>query len=185
MKASHDSLTGYPLRQWWLCPLVWTARTQTKTIERQLDAGVRYFDLRFRHNNGKLYAAHGVMLFDITIEDVFDKLANKDVWVRIILENQLLKDDITLEQFKEMIPTIPNGINVDWIGEKLDWKTGKVLFYGRNDFNYSQIKQRQKEINEEPYQQKEPYVYECYSYKMLPFMSKLIKAKNDSMINFV
>ena len=136
--------------------------------------------------NDKLYAAHGFSIFDITIDEVFEKFRSFDeqIWCRIIHEDELVKDDISFDKFTKMIPIIPSNVNIDWIGRKSQWQTGKIKFYGKNDFKIGDIDEKQKEIfNNVP--PSEPYVYECYSYKMIPLWSKIIRAPYNSMTNFI
>jgi hypothetical protein len=200
MKASHDSLTGYSLRNWWLYPLLPFARTQTNTIEQQLDAGVRYFDLRFTDYGGKLYAAHGVCVFDITIDEVFARL-NKwcnnnetEVYFRVLYEQKC--NDMTYLSFKHKVNMkLVYGskfLNLHCIGQKSKWSRidykMNIPFYGDNAYTLANFDTK---INEIFFggKMEEPYVYECYSYKILSprLGSNLIKkyVPTNSMINFV
>lgn len=70
--ATHDSCTGEatPWYLWWTLPF---ARTQSKTLGEQYDAGCRYFDIRVREHNGIWQVAHGLWhssksLFDMLYE---------------------------------------------------------------------------------------------------------------------
>jgi hypothetical protein len=78
MIATHDSLTAYPVKSWWLRPLNFLCRCQDKTLWEQYHAGARSFDLRFAKWRGLWYAAHGAMLYDVTLE----RLVLELVWLR-------------------------------------------------------------------------------------------------------
>lgn len=202
MKASHDSLTSYPLKTWWLYPFLFTAKTQTKTIEEQLNSGVKYLDLRFRNINGELYGAHGFMIFNITAHEVFNILINwcvinrTIVYFRVLLEDGLSKDDISLDDFEEKIngyiELFPNTLKLHFIGKKSDWNNIRykmdIPYYGKNNFTLFNIKDKIKEMKE--FNKEELHIYECYTYKGIPipwFYSKIIDKyiPYDSMKNFV
>lgn len=51
--GTHDSATKY-------CAFSLFSQTQSLTIEEQLYAGVRYFDMRFRLKNGEFICAHSI-----------------------------------------------------------------------------------------------------------------------------
>jgi hypothetical protein len=89
MLATHDSLTAYPVKFWLLKPFYWVCQCQNKTLEQQYAAGARSFDLRFAKFRGKWYAAHGAMLYNITLEEVMKKLAElpEPVYFRVLCED--------------------------------------------------------------------------------------------------
>lgn len=56
--ATHDSATGEkPL--WYCLPLLPFAKTQSKTIKEQYEAGCRSFDIRLRYHFGMWRCTHG------------------------------------------------------------------------------------------------------------------------------
>ena len=200
MKASHDTLTSYPLKQWWLTPLLFAARCQTKTIEEQLASGVRYFDLRFRQYNGKLYAAHGFMVFNITPTQALFRLnawavLNKtEIYYRILHEDTFSDDGMSLQKFRNEILRLNSYcskyMKLHRLGSKKDWSTheifNKVEFYGKNDYGLNEIQAKRDEIRTRILIA-EPNVYECYSYKLLPFVDKILMkdfVPNNAMSNF-
>jgi len=73
--ATHDSITGEK-SMWYSTLLIPFARTQSKTIQEQYDAGCRMFDLRAKYVSGKWRGAHGWWYSKTGIEDVL-KLLNK------------------------------------------------------------------------------------------------------------
>ena len=97
MLATHDSLTSYPVKYWLLKPFNFMAKCQTKTLEEQFSAGARSFDLRFVWHRGKWYAAHGIQIYSITLEEslnILMKLSEKEpVYFRILCEDTFWKSD--------------------------------------------------------------------------------------------
>jgi hypothetical protein len=89
MLATHDSLSGYPVKFWFLKPFFFFARCQNKTLEEQYAAGARSFDLRFAKFRGTWYAAHGAMLYKITIPEVIGTLMTfrEPVFFRVLCED--------------------------------------------------------------------------------------------------
>ncbi|MBQ7364832.1 MAG: phosphatidylinositol-specific phospholipase C domain-containing protein [Clostridia bacterium] len=53
-----------------------TAKCQTMTIAEQLSAGVRYFDIRLRREDGALHVYHGTVDQDLTFAEVLDAFYN-------------------------------------------------------------------------------------------------------------
>jgi hypothetical protein len=89
MVATHDSLTAYPLKTWWLKPFNFLCKCQDKDLVEQHHAGARSFDLRFAKYRGEWYAAHGAMIYDMTLEEVFRTLArlSKPLYFRVLCED--------------------------------------------------------------------------------------------------
>lgn len=73
--GTHNSATGGELL-WWLRPLAWvinpTSKCQSKTIDEQLEDGVKLFNLQISYVNGKWRFSHGLAVYK---EDVFETLA--------------------------------------------------------------------------------------------------------------
>jgi hypothetical protein len=93
MIATHDSLTAYPVKINFLRPFNFLCKTQDKTLKEQYDAGARSFDLRFAYYAGDWYAAHGAMIYDITIHEVFRALVwiGEPVYFRVLCEDTFYK----------------------------------------------------------------------------------------------
>lgn len=82
--ASHNSLSYAPVKQWYLKPFFWIAKCQSKNIEEQYKAGVRYFDFRL----AGIYPAHGLIQYNADVLHELTLLNNKgDCTVRIICED--------------------------------------------------------------------------------------------------
>ena len=56
--ATHDSATG-ERGNWWSWFFAIFAKTQSKSIKKQYEAGCRLFDIRIRKVCGKWKCAHG------------------------------------------------------------------------------------------------------------------------------
>ena len=188
MLASHDSLTGYPLKTWWYKPFEFMAKCQDKDIESQLKAGVRYFDLRFNFHNNRLYGQHGFMVYDITISKVLEIFNNwtfinkENIYYRIILEDTLDKNiefDHFLKLVKIKLKLYSNKyMHVHWIGQKSKWGQAPgyndIPFYGKNNFtnDCKGISEKIEEMEKiEP--REDLSVYECYTYKGIPKLFNL------------
>jgi hypothetical protein len=104
MLATHDSLTSYKIKNWWLKPFSRTCKCQSKTLEEQYAAGARSFDLRFAKYRGKWYAAHGAMIYDITLEEVIEKLSKLEgpVYFRALCEDTVFRKSDVKELAKEV-----------------------------------------------------------------------------------
>lgn len=72
--ATHDSATGEKSKgfiSWLVTPF---AKTQSKTIKDQYDAGCRSFDIRVKYINNTWYCAHGLWRSKRTALDILDEL---------------------------------------------------------------------------------------------------------------
>lgn len=86
--ASHNSLTYYK-PQWYLRPLAWIGRCQSKTIQEQYELGVRYFDIRIKYDDYTAISGHGLLTYNINVLEVIKTIANfnEGCVVRVTLEN--------------------------------------------------------------------------------------------------
>lgn len=73
--GTHDSATGEKGKGFlsWLVTIF--AKTQSKTIKEQYEAGCRMFDIRCKLTKGKWYCAHGLWHTQRTLEDIICELA--------------------------------------------------------------------------------------------------------------
>ena len=72
-KATHDSATGE--KSYWLSiPLIPFARTQSKTIKKQFEAGCTMFDLRTKFAFGEWRAAHGLWFSKRSMESILEEI---------------------------------------------------------------------------------------------------------------
>lgn len=214
MLASHDSLSGYKALSWYIKPFLLFGKCQNLNINLQYNAGVRYFDLRFNRSNNIWFGAHGNLLFNITIDEVFSILRDitiehkEDIYFRVLMEDNFNKDT-TLDLFKEMVLEKYNIYKTEYmhlhlIGEKSNWNNHtyymNIPFYGKNDYEYTK-KDFQNKIDEMANikEREDLSVYECYTYKGIPWLfglpipiiaakkiNKYVKeSKNFTMIDFV
>lgn len=73
--GTHNSATGGRLL-WWLRPLAWvinpTSKCQDKTIDEQLNEGVKLFNLQVAYDGKRWRFSHGLALYE---EDVIETIA--------------------------------------------------------------------------------------------------------------
>ena len=127
--GSHNSLSYARPTKWWMRLLGFTAKCQTLSIKEQIDAGVRYFDIRVRWNKNEraFKPAHGPITFDCSIYDALGQIEMVFGYVRIILEqNGERKDqdviDYNFKNFcREIEDRYPN-IRYQYAVRKYDWK---------------------------------------------------------------
>lgn len=193
MLGTHDSLTGHSLKNWWVYPLILFAKTQNKTIEKQLEKGVRYFDLRFRRVGEHIYGAHGVAIFNITLEKVFKVLSeyskdnNVKIYFRAIVEDAIVKDDLSVDELKvEVFKNITSdNLICHWIGYKSNWNDHVELIsiaWGGSPT----MKREEAYSKYMSFDVVEPCIFECYNYKFLiPILKRYDKRIKNAMLNFV
>lgn len=71
--ATHDSATG-EMGNWWSWLFYLFAKTQSKTIKEQYEAGCRLFDIRIKKVFDKWRCAHGPWVTVRTAEDILAEL---------------------------------------------------------------------------------------------------------------
>ena len=80
MIGTHNSATGGSLL-WWLKPLAWvinpTSKCQDRTIQEQLQDGVKVFNLQVAYINGKWRFSHGLAIYK---EDVMLTIRQLRAW---------------------------------------------------------------------------------------------------------
>jgi hypothetical protein len=205
MKASHNSLTGYPLLNWWLKPIHFFGKCQDKDIFDQWAKGVRYFDLRVTDHKGKLIGSHGIFKYNVTLEDALNSIEfnaicdGEDAYVRIILEDTFFKGCSTSEFVDRIEKTRSRyRVSIHRIGLKSDWSNHKICndvdFLGCNDWSIFDYKNKIAEMERmtiygEHFASSTPFVYECYTYKLaFPRLTNWLIRKfipNNSMSDFV
>lgn len=106
--GTHNSATSSRL-VWWLRPLSWllhlTSRCQDRTIEQQLEDGVRLFNLQVCRYNGEWHISHGLCIYDKKLFDVLDqlKLYSSIVNERIVFQLYLDKNFFVGQKEEEFI----------------------------------------------------------------------------------
>lgn len=84
--GSHNSWTFAPKAKWWFP--AFTARCQSKNIQKQYKAGVRLFDLRLQLKGAVWCVAHGYCVFHANWKNDILWLSQQEekVYVRVFLE---------------------------------------------------------------------------------------------------
>ena len=146
--GSHNSWSYLSVRKWWMRPLAFMARCQSKTIQEQYELGVRCFDLRVRWKRWRFRVAHGIVEYDITENLLMNDLAfldsKGDCMVRILHEAR------TKEQYEPSKPFFQSFCYVVasnfkhirlWCGRNLyDWnKDYDFSFYPTCEEKYASV----------------------------------------------
>lgn len=72
--ATHDSATGEKPKNFLSWLLIPFARTQSKTIKKQFEAGCRSFDIRVKEDGKNWYCSHGLFRTVRTAESILDEI---------------------------------------------------------------------------------------------------------------
>ena len=95
--GTHNSATSGRL-VWWLRPMAWllhlTSRCQNRTIEEQLQDGVRLFNLQVCRYKGEWRISHGLCIYEEKLFDILDtmKLYSNTFGERVIFQLYLDKN---------------------------------------------------------------------------------------------
>lgn len=89
--GTHDSLTG-ETSIWWSWLLIPFAKTQSKTLIEQFNAGCRLFDIRAKHVYGKWRGAHGLWFTKRSLVDILN-----DLTIEATKNKQVIHITITYE----------------------------------------------------------------------------------------
>lgn len=135
MIGSHNTMSYSPVKQWYLRPLKWAFKCQSKDLFYQIiDYGVRLVDFRVRFDkNGDLHFAHGLAFFKEDVNEALKLLAllaqivPEQLYCRVILEsNKEMKDQALQEEhfryFCEEIQAKYPAIRFFGGNRKYDWK---------------------------------------------------------------
>ena len=131
--GTHDSGTAgvwFPMRHY--------ARTQTMDLSRQWDAGIRFFDLRPKLEDGKLKIYHGPANCHITFQEALlilkDKLELNPTEFCIVMTNSAGGGQTAVDMTMELISSvIPAGMLVDFRADMtVSDMRGRILFIHRN-----------------------------------------------------
>ena len=142
--GTHNSATGGKLL-WWLKPLAWiinpTSKCQDKTIQEQLQDGVKLFNLQVAYINGKWRFSHGLALYK---EDVMLTIRQLRAWAtkHEPIYIQLYLDKCfwckqNIEEFEKLIAAIKCGYCSDCFFILSSWVEGTEITYKGSDCNLS------------------------------------------------
>ena len=91
--ATHNSLSSYCPKKWWMTLLNPFAKCQSLSIEEQYAKGVRMFDIRVRPHTEE--AAHGLVTYNVKIKNILTWLNLKAfgqdecIYIRLCCENNI------------------------------------------------------------------------------------------------
>lgn len=160
--GTHNSGTGGQLL-WWLRPLAWlintTSKCQNKTLQGQLQDGVRLFNLQVTRYRGKWVFSHGLAIYQ---EELIPTLClmrcyatrEKPIYFNLFLDDNLLlwqpDDDFRelLEDIKDFIKDSNVKLLYAWIeGEKeVLYNSGIKLSYEEHYWTMSWAKKNAKSL---------------------------------------
>lgn len=123
--GSHNSVTGYEGKGFISKLLTPFARCQTKTLTKQVEAGVRYFDIRIKYHKGEFVLCHGLWISKLSVINCFNILdsigINTTVYVDITLETNSHVNDYL--KYCKMLKDIYENIHIANINVKKPvWK---------------------------------------------------------------
>lgn len=103
--ATHDSATGengYGFISWLFTPF---ARTQSKTIKEQIEAGCRLFDIRIRKTKRGWICCHGTWETKKTLDEILTEINNveDDVYCDITFEDDFVDNPVTKTTFYTLL----------------------------------------------------------------------------------
>lgn len=138
MIGSHNSMSYLPIVNWWQ---KWQKRwccCQSKTIQEQYNAGIRFFDIRVKFIDNYWHFVHNKVDFGVIDTLVFDFLnrQSEPVYIRFILdERSNPKDSNYTKKYYIFIASllsnytniIPYEILTAW-----DWKNHIDIIYDNN-----------------------------------------------------
>ena len=160
--GTHNSATGGQL-VWWLRPLAWlinlTSKCQTKSIEEQLEDGVRLFNLQVTKYNGEWVFSHGTAIYK---EELIPTLSlmlryatqEKPIYFQLVLDNNWFTGQPE-EEFRELVEFIVEdlkGKNINmlyaWIegSGEYPYKSGIQLNYEEHYWTISWAKKYAKSL---------------------------------------
>lgn len=99
--GTHNSMSYLKPKYWFMYPFRFIAKCQNMTIDEQLDAGIRMFDLRISYNIDLIpQFKHGLIAFRGNVESILNHLNNfkEPIYVRFILEVNSTDQDLYIKE---------------------------------------------------------------------------------------
>ena len=140
--GTHNSATGGNLL-WWLKPLAWlinpTSNCQDKTIQEQLEDGVKVFNLQVAYVGGKWRFSHGLALYK---EDVIETIAmikacatkEEPIYIQLYLDKSLWGKQ-NIEEFDTLVNFIKEDLCNNNFVMLNAWVEGTGIYYGGSSNN--------------------------------------------------
>lgn len=139
--ATHNSATGGRL-VWWQRPIGWllhlTSRCQDRTIDEQLEDGVKYFNLQVGKYKGVWVFSHGMAIYE---EELIPSLAKMKLYATSeepIFFNLYLDNSFILGQNEEEFRELVKLLQEDLKGENV--KMHYAWIEGSKEYFYSDVK---------------------------------------------
>lgn len=114
--GTHNSATSGKLL-WWLKPIKWildlTSKCQNKTINEQLEDGIKLFNLQITHFNNNWYFSHGLAIYEENLFETLEKMKNKatpenPIYFQLYLDKCFWSKQDPLA-FADLVATIKQG----------------------------------------------------------------------------
>lgn len=125
MIGTHDSMTYLAPRWWIFRPFAWLWRTQTKSLDEQIAAGVRYIDIRVKRCGNHWVFCHGLVELKDgvdSLEDIVHICESYGIRGRLLLERGNENDE---QCFRGCTLGIMKCPEITFIGIKKGWKVIK------------------------------------------------------------
>lgn len=113
--GTHNSATGGKL-VWWQRPFAWllnlTGRCQKRSIEQQLDDGVKLFNLQVTYYNGEWHFSHGLSIYKEKLIETLAKIRavaskREPVYFQLYLDRNFFCGQ-DKERFRKLVEDIRN-----------------------------------------------------------------------------
>lgn len=113
--GTHNSATGGKL-VWWQRPFAWllnlTGRCQKRSIEQQLDDGVKLFNLQVTYYNGEWHFSHGLSIYKEKLIETLAKIRavaskREPVYFQLYLDRNFFCGQ-DKERFRKLVEDIKN-----------------------------------------------------------------------------
>jgi len=142
--ATHDSATGEKAKNFLSWIMIPFARTQSKTIKEQYEAGARMFDLRIRKSKNIWHMAHGLFMTKKTFVDILKELSSfgETCYILVTYEGKLVEEEelakfiSQVNYLKETYPKIkwgPVAVKYTDNDAVVDWKTILPAKFPKNE----------------------------------------------------
>ncbi|MBE6304179.1 MAG: hypothetical protein E7089_09665 [Bacteroidales bacterium] len=138
--GTHNSATSGKT-VWWQRPFAWllhmVSRCQNKTIEQQLEGGVRLFNLQVCRYKGEWHISHGLCIYKEKLFDVLDQMKlYKGIVFQLYLDRNFFvgQDE---EEFMKLVAEVKNKYcSPEFIMQKA-WIEGTDKYPHKTEYNLS------------------------------------------------